>query len=1082
MRYFWHLSSPKVPLYFCKKVASSMPMPPVIQSSNGIEVPLVRPRKFLGEHSSASVRYVVNNAPDVLFALLQNQPFPERIIRISEVSAQAAAGGNSLTFATGQRTVSFRAQGRVASGVAVYPDSSVLLRELGLEDDIGPGLRLKADPESNYLLLRWAYSMDARGKGNAVFGGAAAASASAESRSEGLLAVVRRLPKGMGAAEALFEATQSWLLPAQITSVDDLAPGTWLIADVDSQITAGLQVQYGFLYSWVRELQTQGLSGDVGLHLHLGATAGLGVQASGRFAVVVSRESEDPKERRLRIRLFKQRQRSWSASADVRAGIRADLCRFLPPNLTDFVRAVFGVQGMQVLKDLEDVEAWTDPKADLPGMLAGLSSQYLQKFLKDTTKVDPKKAFSEAKQTLKTWLDRWNALDHAVASFLWKQAEKKANLAQIRAFNESLRQASPEKAQAFLRAQIEKVNFFQTLGGQFLLALLPEENVLTLLSDRGVFQKVRERADKAAAILDGSAFTDLLVRLQNQLNKRLRIEEAEKWTDDLEFEQIDEWLRLKMARFLDERAFEKPHVRQVRETVHHLLAQKELLYEKALQALQRQYGYGVSASFQKSVSHEAVLDFTIEGAKAGKLLRQALSGRFDALVAAPKPGVTLHEGMLTHGIRTQSSIAVQLPFAQGSGVHLSESLAKANAIEEADGRIFWYDLKATDTAVSHRTQVSALTIGAYFRTKANGVRVYDEHPLTYAYSFQQFRPAMRIVELKRQIKPYALQYLSETLGHDADAFVEVWVEALERDAERLHPNDPSLLGDTLLRLDVTLPAQVASAWLRAPLHPQAPEYTRMSRNLQRRMREWIPFFYFQDLRRYGEKVAPPLVAYAAMIPTTGFRMEGNRLLLADDGLYWNWPDLNQRRALLLHPSTQSRLKQRLQEIYDLLQRLPDIPQALRRRYDPERIEAFTDDLLTLLKEKQSGFDSLFFTEATIIEKARDAGVALARFLKEADNNPSRAVRHLAAFGAAITEAFNQRLAPVYGDAGLRPLGTALFLEAARAFLPEAASVRPQALLQVAVLKPGSGLKPDSRTPPTQASSEAVLVCRQLSQL
>ncbi|MCS7037010.1 MAG: hypothetical protein RMJ33_06040 [Saprospiraceae bacterium] len=1057
-------------------------MPQVIQTPNGIEVPLIKPRKFLGERSSASVRYTVNNAPDVLFALLQNQPFPQRVIRLSEVSAQAGAGGEGIQFANGQGTVSFQARGRVASGMAIYPDPALLLRELGLEDDISPGLPLKADPASNYLLLRWAYAFDARGKGNALFGSAAAASASAEGRSEGLFAIVRRLPKDMGAAEAVFEATQNWLLPAQITSADDLEPGTWLIAEVDSSIAAGLQAQYGFLYSWVRETQAQGLSGDIGLHLQLGATAGVGFQASGRFAVVVSREGNDPKDRRLRIRLFKQRQRGWSASADVRAGLRADLSRFLPPNLTDFVRAAFGAQGLQVLKDLEDIEAWTSPDADLPGMLAGLSSRYFQKFVKDTTKIDPKTAFDEAKKTLQTWLDRWNELDHEVASFLWKQAEKKVNLTKIRAFNEQLRQMDAEKAQAFLRQQIEKVDFFQTLGGQFLLALLPEENVLTLLSDRGVFQQVRERAQKAAAILDGSAFTDLLVRLQNQLNKRLRVEEAEKWADDLEFEQIDEWLRLKMARFLDEKAFQKPHVRQVRETVHRLLAQKEVFYEKALQALQRHYGYGLSAAFQKSASHAALVDLTVDGAKARTLLRQALLGRFDAILTAPKAGVTLHEGTLTHGIRTQSSIAVQLPFAQGSGTFLNESLAKASAIDEANGRIFVYDLKATDTAVSNRTQMSALTIGAHVRTSGNRVRVYDERSLTYAYSFQQLRPAMHAAELKCQVKPYAQQYLSEALGQDADAAVDAWVEALERDAERLHPNGAGLLGDTLLRLDVTLPAQVASAWLRAPLSPQAPEYTRMSRNLQRRMRELIPLFYFQDARKYGEKVAPALVAYSAMIPTTGFRREGNRLLLTDDGLYWNWPDTDQRRALLLHPGTQGRLRARLQEIHDLIQRLPGLPATLRRTYDPGRIEAFTDDLLNLLKEKQSGFDSLFFTEATIIEKARDAGVALARFLKEANSQPARAVRHLAEFGAAITEAFNQRLAPVYGDTGLRPLGTALFVEAAQAFLPAATPVRPQALLQAAVLKPDSGIKPDPRTPPTQVAPEAILVCRQLSQL
>lgn len=1057
-------------------------MPQVIQTANGVEVPLIKPRKFLGERSNAAVRYTVNNAPDVLFALAENKPFPARVIRLSEISAQASAGGEGIQFANGQGAVSLQAQGRVSSGMAVYPDPALLLRELGLEDDISPALPLSADAEHNYLLLRWGYAFQAGGRGNAVFGGAVAASGSGEARSEGVLALIRRLPKRMGAAEAVFEATQSWLLPAQIASPDDLTPGTWLVAEVDSSISAGLQAQYGFLFNWVRETQTLGLTGDVGLRLQIGATAGVGLSAAGRFAVVVSRESDDPADKRIRIRLFRQRRRGWSAAADLRAAVRMDLARFLPPDLTDFVRAAFGAQGLQVLKDLEDVEAWTSPDADLPGMLAGLSSQYFQKFLRDTTKVDPKKAFDEAKKTLKTWLDCWNQLDHEVASFLWKQAEKKANLTKIRAFNEQLRQANADKVRELLRQQMEKVEFFQTLAGEFLLALVPEENVLTILTDRGVFQRLRDAADKAAAILDGSAFTDLLVRLQNQLNKRLRIEEAEKWADEIELEQLDEWLRLKMARFLDEKALRQPHVRQVRQTVHRLLAQKEIFYQKALEALQRQYGYGFSAAFQKDTTQAALLDITVQGTQAGALLRQALLGRFDALLAAPKAGVTLREGVLTHGIRTQSSISVQLPYGQGSAVYLSESLANARAIDEAEGRIYVYDLKATDTAIQDRTQISALTIGGYFRTGANSVRLYDDRQLTYAYSFRQFRRDLRTNELEYQIKPYVRQYLSEALGPNAEAAIEAWVEALERDAERLHPNSTDLLGDTLLRLDVALPAKAASAWLQAPADPKAPQYTRMSRNIQRRMREIIPLYYFQDASKYAERAAPALVAYAAMTPVTGFRLEGNRFVLTDDGLYWNWLDRDQRRALLLHPSTQNRLRLRLQETHALLSTLPTVSKAVRERYAPARIEAFTDDLLNLLREKQNPFDSLFYAEATIVEQARDAGVALARFLREADKDPRRAVRRLAEFGAALSGAFNRDFITIYGDAALRPLGTALFLEAAQAFVPEAQAVRPQVLLQVAVLKPGSNIKPDQRTLPAELPPEAVLICRQLSQL
>jgi hypothetical protein len=61
------------------------------------------------------------------------------------------------------------------------------------------------------------------------------------------------------------------------------------------------------------------------------------------------------------------------------------------------------------------------------------------------------------------------------------------------------------------------------------------------------------------------------------------------------------------------------------------------------------------------------------------------------------------------------------------------------------------------------------------------------------------------------------------------------------------------------------------------------------------------------------------------------------------------------------------------------------------------------------------------------------------------------VKALATFGSTLTEAFNAKITTTYGGGALRPLGTALFLEAAAALTPGLAA-RPTALLELIVLK------------------------------
>ena len=117
-------------------------------------------------------------------------------------------------------------------------------------------------------------------------------------------------------------------------------------------------------------------------------------------------------------------------------------------------------------------------------------------------------------------------------------------------------------------------------------------------------------------------------------------------------------------------------------------------------------------------------------------------------------------------------------------------------------------------------------------------------------------------------------------------------------------------------------------------------------------------------------------------------------------------------------------------------------------------------------------NSLLFAEAELVTAAREAGVAMGEFLGEASTRPTRAVKALAEFGAAITDAFNKRINTVYRGQILRQLAPMVFVEAARALDPSLTEATTARRLDLVVLKEDStyvlGSFIDGERPPVEA--------------
>ena len=1063
-------------------------MAEVQQTNEGVSILFSKNKPFLGSKSSPGVSFTINNTPDVSLALIRDEPFPDREISLGVISAKASAGDKDLIFGKGDSQASFSAGGGAFSGLGVYPDPRRMLRAVELGDDISPGLRLPPDPKSNYIMLRWGYDLRAAGKGGVIFGGGSA-SAGLDAKSEGLMAVIRRLPKTTGAATAVAETVDSWLLPLQIDSPEAIPPGTWIIAEVDSAITVGAEVQFGYDFNWVKEARAAGLSGDIGLRLQLGAKAALSFQAGGRFAVVVSRDSDKKTDKKIRIRLFKQRRRGWNFAADAQAGVEGNVEKFLPAQFDDFVKAVFGTHGSQILKDLEVIDHWTNPNQDLGEMLAGLSSKYFKKFVHETTGVDPEQAFDLAKKTLKDLLVKWNELDHQVASLIWKQLDKKTNLKKIVALNNKIKDADHESASAYIQEKIADVKFFQTPEGQFLLALLPDEYVLELLANSEVFEKVREMSRKVAAVLDGGKLMKTLVKLQDSINKRLNLEKIEKVINETDFGELDEWLKVKLENFLDDK-LKLSRIEEIRQTIHTLVSKRGEFYEKAKRALNRQYAFGFNAAFQKNTTSDALIDLTFDAGKGnvGPLIRQALLGQFDKILAKKQKGVTLHAASLTHGIRQQSHVTLNLPFFKGSSTHLNQCLAKIDAIDESDGRVFLYDLTAEDIVAKKNKQVSALSVGGHFRVNANKVQVHDPRALSYAYSFRQYRQNMKTRDLLHQLKPYMDAYLPmaflPTEAGAQMAGLDSWIADLEQEVERLEPNGAGILGHALLSMELTLPSAVASAWTLAPDDKKDQAYMDMSKNLQTRLKQLVPYYFFQDPGNYKNLIpASVLLAWSAIPPSTAFSVKSGKLVQENSDVFWNWPDRDDQILMLNNSATRNNLKNKLQAAFERLTAIPELA-GLADTYHPDRVDQFLGSVIDNLRSRKTEphFRSLFFMEAEITDGAWKAGRDMAEFVRKSKNKPSEAVKRLAEFGAGITESFNKDFRNVYGGDAIRPLGTLLFVEAAMAFLPLETNTKASALLDLVVLRQGAEFRFDGKIRPDQLPLKDILTHKQFVEL
>jgi len=354
------------------------------------------------------------NLPNVANALLNNQPFPDNAFTDGAIplgSIKASASGDIKL-----DKVRFGASGGIFAGMGIYRSTSKLfdaLKAQGLDEPMVSRLEFPDLAAKNLYAVRWGYNVEGSVSGSVALG--VGLNFGASGRREALYAVLRSLDRNAKSVNGITETINSWKMPRQIDSPDDakIKPGTWLIAETDGELKFSLGVNYGYDYSWVRQVvKIGGLSGDFGLKIEMGVKAAFGFNASGRYATVLCRENADQK---LRLQVFKLRQQGWSFAFD--AAISAQVQQnVIPDNFEEFIKGVFNLNGLQILKD---VEKWLDPNTSLAELFGGELVEYAKEFVTEITGFNPETEFDKAIGLLRNVITRWRNLPHQVEFVVW---------------------------------------------------------------------------------------------------------------------------------------------------------------------------------------------------------------------------------------------------------------------------------------------------------------------------------------------------------------------------------------------------------------------------------------------------------------------------------------------------------------------------------------------------------------------------------------------------------------------------------------------------------------------------------------
>ncbi|PYV34359.1 MAG: hypothetical protein DMG09_21130, partial [Acidobacteria bacterium] len=392
-----------------------------------------------------------------------------------------------------------------------------------------------------------------------------------------------------------------------------------------------LAAELGYDFNYVHEVRTPGvdgvgLTGDLGFKIETGLKVALGLSVSGRYLILVGRESDKNEE--IRLRMFKLSKKEFTFGLNLSASVQ-DMDSPAPDSVDALIQAVFGLHGLQIIKDLQAIERWTDPSQDLSDLAPGLPSETGLELLRATTGFDPATAFSDARNALLGVLKQLDSLPGSVPSKLWSllgSMNEQAN----KVFRDGVKALAVEDAEQRREAVVKLISvtaFDDEPIGQWLTAVAAS-GLLALTDELG---RVGEAARATLALLEGN----ILKALREFLEDRLSLDQLRKVTNETSFRKLDPFLVNRLSMFLDEElGFH--NLGKVREAINHALRLRQEIHSKAREAITSKYEFDFAYNYQKTTIKNALVDvvFDFSRQSARDLFRDVVDGSLAVRLAA----------------------------------------------------------------------------------------------------------------------------------------------------------------------------------------------------------------------------------------------------------------------------------------------------------------------------------------------------------------------------------------------------------------------------------------------------------------
>ena len=956
-----------------------------------------------------------------------------------------AETGKTFAFNAGQTTIGFRASAEFKTGLGVFNVAADAIGSLQLEDSPQLNLSIPGSSTDKFLVLLWGYNVNGSFSGSHPIGVLGSVAFGAEAARDSIYAVLHRFPAATDARTAIADTLGSWRFPRQVRTGRDLKPGSWLVTEVDGSLALHISAQLGYDFNMVREAKLLGMTRNLGAKIDTALKTTFGFAVSGRYLLVLGRESADDSSTAVRLQLFKRSQKGLSFGLNLSVGVTGQ--NDLPTDIDELVKAVFGVHGLQAMKDLHLIEQWTDPATDLGQTAARLLNDTGLKLLTEATGIDAAKEFTKARQIVLDEFKKWDALPEKVSAATWSILSKLGDGAdKFKAFLTALADNDPKSRAAAFAGALQEATFGDSAAGQW-LAALADQGLLALSSE---LDKVQPVAAQTLDILNGG----IIRRLQSFIDDKLNLAKIRDVVTQDDFNKVDGWLIKRLGDFFD-KDLHFEDLKQVQAAIHLVLTKAQDIYSKAQKALNSRYNFDFAAAYMKNTTSTALLDvnFDLQQPAAADMFRKVVDDSdLDDLLVQQAQGVTLNLATLSHEIQRTTTVQLNMPYFSFDSAHVNDSLATITA-EEDWGRVLVYELNASDSVTVKNRYRSDLSVLASLQVRNGQLEMTPDSAKSIAYQSRQVKKGMNLADFEHRVTPFIHEYLPGLFSGNESSLQTFYID-LDRTVENVLHNGTNQFGDVALAMQVSVPSSVLGSWfIRRSEDRLKRDSATLSLALQANLRALLPFCYFQDVSRLrSNPTAAALLVWAAMPVSTAIDFQDGQIrrFNTDSDVFWDFPDIDLRRAVAFDPHTTA----------SLVPSLLTAQTRLREAGDDDNAEFFTAQQATTFQNVTlSGMgdtllQSLLFSEAEIIRGATAALKDVNGMLDSVATAPTKAINRFADFGADLTDTFNHKLSGVYGDDALRTLSSMVLLEASRAIDPDLNTQPPQAMLNILTFQNG----------------------------